>query len=96
MGPCIGGEAFEVGEEVAAEFERSFGGGAAPVTRPSGGKPHVDLREAVRRQLHAAGVAPGHVDVTDRCTVRDADEFYSHRRDDGVTGRMAAIIAPRP
>jgi copper oxidase (laccase) domain-containing protein len=32
--------------------------------------------------------------MTDRCTFRDKDEFYSHRRDKGVTGRMAAMISP--
>jgi copper oxidase (laccase) domain-containing protein len=32
------------------------------------------------------------LDTTDRCTVRDAAEFFSHRRDHGTTGRMAALI----
>jgi copper oxidase (laccase) domain-containing protein len=45
-------------------------------------------------QLLTAGLAAQRVDTTDRCTFRDADEFYSHRRDHGLTGRMAAAIAP--
>lgn len=95
IGPCIGGEAFEVGAEVLAEFTRVFGADAPCRTRPDG-KGHVDLREAVRRQLRAAGLKDDQIDSTDRCTYRDREEFFSHRRDNGITGRMAAIIAPRP
>ncbi len=46
------------------------------------------------RQLTRLGITPGRIDVTDRCTYRDKQEFFSHRRDNGVTGRMSAIIAP--
>jgi YfiH family protein len=93
IGPAIGFDAFEVGPEVLAEFERAFGGNA-PIRRRDDGKGHVDLRAAIRSQLLAAEVSVDHIDVSDRCTFRDADEFFSHRRDRGVTGRMAAIIAP--
>ena len=93
IGPGIGGEAFEVGPDVLAEFRRAFGADA-PVRGRADGKGWVDLRAAVRRQLVAAGVGTDHVDSTDRCTYRDAGEFFSHRRENGVTGRMAAIISP--
>jgi copper oxidase (laccase) domain-containing protein len=94
VGPCIGSEAFEVGPEVLAEFDRVFGA-AAPVMRLPDGKGLVDLRRAIRLQLIAAGVTDDRIDLTDRCTYRDADEFFSHRRDKGVTGRMAAIVGVR-
>ena len=93
IGPCIGGDAFEVGPEVVAEFVRAFGDDA-PIVRRVGDRGHVDLRQAVRLQLVAAGMSPDRIDTTDRCTHRDAGEFFSHRRDNGVTGRMAAVIAP--
>lgn len=94
IGPCIGFDAFEVGPEVVAEFERVFAPDA-PVRQSDEGKGLVDLRAAVRIQLMSAGLRSDQIDTTDRCTVRDADEFYSHRRDRGITGRMAALIAPR-
>jgi purine-nucleoside/S-methyl-5'-thioadenosine phosphorylase / adenosine deaminase len=93
VGPCIGFENFEVGGEVLDEFVRTFGPDA-PIRRDLCGKGRVDLRECVRRQLITAGVSGDQIDVTDRCTFRDGDEFYSHRRDKGATGRMAAIISP--
>jgi copper oxidase (laccase) domain-containing protein len=46
-------------------------------------------------QLARAGVSEDAIDTTDRCTVRDADEFFSHRRDRGVSGRMSALIVAR-
>ena len=96
VGPCIGFDAFEVGPEVVAAFATAFGDDAGMVRRDApGGKGHVNLPQACRRSLVVAGLSADHVDVTDRCTVRDADEFFSHRRDHGRTGRMAAVIAPR-
>jgi YfiH family protein len=92
IGPSIGFDAFEVGAEVLDEFARVFGP-AAPTRRNADGKGRVDLRDAIHRQFIAGGVLPERIDTTDRCTFRDSREFYSHRRDQGVTGRMAAIIA---
>jgi YfiH family protein len=94
IGPCIGREAFEVGQDVIAQFERIFGS-AAPIQLREGGKGRADLREAARLQLIAAGLLPDCIDSTDRCTVTHGEEFFSHRRDRGVTGRMAAVIAAR-
>jgi YfiH family protein len=93
IGPCIGFDAFEVGPEVLTAFSGHFGAEAA-IRRRADGKGHVDLAESVRRQLIAAGVPEDRIDTTDRCTFRDAGEFFSHRRETGVTGRMAALIAP--
>jgi polyphenol oxidase len=92
IGPSIGESAFEVGPEVAREFHRVFGD-AAPV-RPTGEKAFVDLKRAILLQLRAGGVTE--VDVCSHCTVRDAGLYFSHRRDRGMTGRMASVIAPRP
>lgn len=93
IGPSISSDAFEVGPEVIEQFRRQFGA-AAPVRTRADGKAHVDLRAAITLQLLAADIAAEDIDATDRCTFRDAEEFFSHRRDNGVTGRMAALISP--
>lgn len=93
IGPCIGGDAFEVGPEVVAEFVRVFGDDA-PIVRRVGEKGHIDLRDAVRLQLLRAGIPADRIDTTDRCTHRNANEFFSHRRENGLTGRLAALISP--
>ena len=93
IGPCISGPAFEVGPEVLEEFAAKFGP-EAPITRSANGKGTVDLRVAAKIQLQSAGLPESAIDTTDRCTVTHRDEFFSHRRDRGITGRMAALIAP--
>ena len=94
IGPCIGYGAFEVGPEVILEFRRHFGD-SAPLRTIESGKGYIDLREAIRLQLIAAGLGGHQIDQSDRCTYRNQEEFFSHRRDNGITGRMAAIISAR-
>lgn len=95
IGPCIGFEAFEVGPEVLGQL-RNVLTGRLPVRLNQSGRAHVDLREMVRLQLLEAGVRADRIDCDDLCTVRDADRFFSHRRDGGVTGRLGACISPNP
>jgi len=82
VGPGIGPCCYEVGEEVAAPFRRAFGMGLY-----RDGK--LDLWTAAERALRAAGVA--RVDRVDLCTACDPERFFSHRRDDGITGRQGVI-----
>jgi hypothetical protein len=92
IGPCISEPAFEVGSEVVAAFAERFGSDSPTRMLPDK-KGRVDLRAAVRLQLLRRGVLESRIDQTDRCTVRDAAEFFSHRREHGITGRMAAVIS---
>jgi YfiH family protein len=92
VGPCIGFDAFEVGPEVLIEFEKVFGSDA-PIRHNPNGKGHVNLPRACELQLIRNGMNADRIDTTDRCTFRDVDEFFSHRRENGVTGRMSALIA---
>lgn len=87
LAPCISTEAFEVGEEVAAEFDASV-----VVRYPEWPRPHVDLRADLRRQLAEAGVAD--VEVDESCTVAD-ERFYSYRGEGGTPGRMLGFIGVR-
>jgi copper oxidase (laccase) domain-containing protein len=58
-----------------------------------GGKGRADMKACLARQL--AGVGVERVEVVAGCTVRDAELFYSHRRERGVTGRMVGVIGAR-
>ena len=94
IGPCISAEHFGVGPEVAQAFEDA--GLADAVNTHDWDKPHVDLPAAVAHQLERAGVPLSRIDRTDRCTFDHAEDFFSHRRDHGRTGRQAALIAINP
>ena len=88
VAPCISTEAFEVGEEVAAQF-----GAHAVVRRDDWPRPHIDLRAEIAHQLGAAGVT--RVEASEGCTVADASRFFSYRRDAGTPGRMIGFIGRR-
>lgn len=56
---------------------------------------HIDLAEAVRRQLVAAGLDPEHIYNSGLCTVCDPKRFHSYRREKEAAGRMLAVIGVR-
>lgn len=92
IGPCLSCERFEVGDEVVDAFA---GAGLIDTAEQSGdGRARIDLRRAALHQLRGCAIALDCIDVSDRCTWDDEAEFFSHRRDAGDTGRMAAMIAP--
>jgi YfiH family protein len=94
IGPCIGLQRYEVGPEVAEAF-REAGLGEA-IDERIAPRPHADLTRAAVIQLQGMGLSPEAIEASDRCTHREAKEFFSYRRDQGQTGHMAAVIAPGP
>ncbi len=90
MGPAIGPQRFEVGEEVRAAFTDKDARAAAAFQPFPGreGKYKADIYALARLRLQDAGVQQ--VFGGGLCTVSDP-QFYSYRRDH-VTGRMASLI----
>ena len=64
----------------------------APGHSPIGPQLHLDLWEANRRQLLDAGVSPANITVAKEDTAADTGRFFSHRAEDGFTGRMMSAI----
>ena len=56
---------------------------------------HVDLVEANRRQLLAAGLKPESIQMVGGCTQCHTELFFSHRASHGHAGRMMAVIGIR-
>jgi YfiH family protein len=81
VGPGIGPCCYEVGEEIADAYRARFGGEALR------GR-NLDLWTVAERLLREAGVE--RIERVDVCTACNA-EFFSHRRDRGVTGRQGVI-----
>ena len=93
IGPGIGGEAYEVGPEVANAFHEA--GLVSAVRLDFGPRPHVDLRAAAVVQLADAGLVPDRIDTSEACTFRESERFFSYRRDGKRSGRHASVISPR-
>ena len=95
VGPAIGPCCYEVGPEVVAAI-RDTQRDPDDLLRPSdrAGHAYLDLWEANARQLRDAGV--GTVEVAGLCTACHTDIFFSHRGEQGRTGRFGAVIMLRP
>jgi len=90
IGPSICPQHYEVGPEVVAEVEKVFAGDVSPVIRSGNGRSHLDLWSANRLLLQAAGVEA--IELARECTAEQLKRWYSHRGEDGVTGRFAAMV----
>ncbi len=89
LGPAIGPEAFEVGEEVRMAFVRKNPAAEAAFSKKQNGKWLADIYALARIRLGEAGVT--HISGGGFCTFKNAEQFFSYRRD-GATGRMASLI----
>jgi hypothetical protein len=90
IGPCIRLDSFEVGPEVATQFQELF-----PEREDLHSQTHVDLVEANRRQMVRWGMAEQSIHDSGLCTVRERDWFHSYRRDGGQSGRMVSYVGIR-
>ena len=89
VSPCIGPGDFEVGPEVAQQFDD------AHVHRPpEKTKPHVDLAGAIVTQLLKMGLRQQHIE-SEGCSTFDTVRFFSYRAEGGTTGRMMGVIGMR-
>ena len=80
VGPGIGGCCYEVGPEVLEHFTDVRGAADGRM---------LDLRRVIEERLGSAGVTE--ISHFDCCTSCHPDLYFSHRRDDGVTGRQAGL-----
>lgn len=90
LGPAIGADAFEVGQDVFETFVGVDPEAALAFRAGRKGRYLCDLHVLARRRLAAAGVTRVYGDATP-CTVRDADTYFSYRRD-RTCGRMATLV----
>ena len=89
LGPTIGQEHFEVGDEVRAAFVSRDPDAVSAFELNARGRWQCDLYLLARRRLVALGIRD--VFGGGWCTYADAARFFSYRRD-GQCGRMAALI----
>lgn len=89
VGPCISSEYYEVGQDVADVFANGFGNDTLKYRNE---RIHLDLANACVYDIMSCGVLPEHITVSGLCTYRESEMFFSHRRDKGITGSMAALL----
>jgi YfiH family protein len=99
IGPSIGICCFEVDEVVMNKVWELFGRNCLEkedsktlYNEKENGKYLLNLQEMNRQIMIKAGILPSHIEVTDYCTSCRTDLFFSHRKENGKTGRMVAWI----
>ncbi|MFT6914124.1 MAG: YfiH family protein [Motiliproteus sp.] len=95
LGPAIGPQAFEVGDEVRQQFCRQYPEAEAAFVPQDRLRNSwlADIYQLARLRLARAGVTT--IYGAKACTYTDRERFFSYRRD-GQTGRMASLIWIKP
>ncbi len=94
VGPCICADCFEAGEDLGVLFSDAFPG--VPCVSPGKpGKVQIDLAMAAAAQFMEAGIPSKQISLMDVCTFEE-ECLYSHRREKGNTGGMAAFLQLLP
>lgn len=91
LGPSIAAHHYPVGPEVVAAVRESLGEGAAAHLELSDEGARLDLWSANVALLRDAGVED--IEVSGLCTACETRDWYSHRAEQGHTGRFGAIVA---
>lgn len=89
LGPAIGPCCYTVGHNVAAAMGYALPNWDQAMVLESDDRWRLDLSAANAQQLAAEGVRQ--IEQSNLCTACHLDEFYSHRGEDGRTGRFAVV-----
>ena len=85
LGPSIQKCCYTVSEELLTQFTDHFGSTVGSGT-------NLSLQSANVNQLLEIGLPTAAISVSPFCTACRTDLFYSHRAEDGQTGRMLSFI----
>jgi polyphenol oxidase len=91
IGPSIGPDHYEVGEDVIAQVNQTFGTDAGLMLPLHNERTHFDLWKANQYLLERAGVYQ--IEIAGICTACHTDDWFSHRAEKGKTGRFGALIS---
>lgn len=90
VGTCIDECSFEVGPEVAEQFDSAF-----KRDDLSGEKSFIDLKAANTHLLRNFGIPAAQISVSPFSTVLHNEDYFSYRVEQGQTGRMLAVIGTK-
>ncbi|WP_438446325.1 peptidoglycan editing factor PgeF [Gorillibacterium sp. sgz5001074] len=94
IGPSVGPCCYEVDDRIIDRVRTEAGKEGEPYFSPAAeaGKYRLNLKEINRQIMIEAGILPNRIEMTTLCTGCSLSSFFSHRAENGRTGRMAAWI----
>jgi hypothetical protein len=90
IGPCISVDRYRVGPEVIEAVRAACPPDSPIVQSQPDGSMHLDLNAALEAQLRACGV--NEIEVSNLCTATNTQEWFSHRAENGKTGRFGVVL----
>jgi hypothetical protein len=93
IGPCISVDRYRVGPEVIEAVRAACPADSPIVQAQPDGSTHLDLNAAIDSQLRACGLM--HIEVSGLCTATHTSEWFSHRAENGKTGRFGVVLGLR-
>jgi YfiH family protein len=93
IGPSIGPDHYLVGPDVIKQAKKAFQDRSENVLTYQGDRVKFNLWEANKIMLSRAGVSS--IEVSEICTACQVDDWFSHRKEKGRTGRFGAVIGLR-
>lgn len=91
IGPSIGPDHYQIGDDVIDQVKRAFVNGSEELITSRNGRSYLDLWRANELLLQTSGV--NSIEVARLCTGCDTSRWYSHRAENGKTGRFGAFIS---
>jgi len=91
VGPCIGADSFQVGDEVAQAMRQAKLFTCLRVDERNSERWLMDMPRAILEQLAQVGIESSKIQLDDWCTLKQTDAF-SFRREGARSGRAACII----
>lgn len=97
IGPSICCDCYEVGSDVAEQFEIVFPGETGEFLKEGKkeGKYQLDLWKANEMILQNAGIPSENIEITDVCTCCNSRYLFSHRASMGRRGNLGAFMELR-
>jgi len=92
IGPGIGAHNYEVDRPVRDAFRQGSGYWNEISKETRLGHWQLDIPLSCQLQLEQSGLKPQNIDSAEECTCCHPELFFSHRRDNGVSGRQLGFI----
>lgn len=95
IGPSICRDCYEISEDVAVEFMKTYPKEIADMLleKKTGGKYQLDLWLANKANCIEAGIKSENITNSNICTCCNHEVFFSHRASKGMRGNLAAFLS---
>ena len=92
IGPGVGAHTYEVDRPVRDAFRQGTGFWNEISKETKLGHWQLNIPLSCQLQLEQSGLKPQNIEITEECTCCHPELFFSHRRDDGKTGRQISFM----